>query len=73
MDLGEQHWNNYYNNIMFIDSQAVYESARRHTLQPQIIVIIGNGSIVEHLREFEDIEVYNYQGEYQYRIKGERE
>ncbi|NOR14651.1 MAG: peptidase M16, partial [Candidatus Aminicenantes bacterium] len=73
LNLGEQHWTKYYDNIMFIDSQAVYESARRHSLQPLIIVIVGNSSVLEHLREFEDVEVYDHQGEFQYRIKGELE
>jgi len=81
LNLGEQHWNNYYNNIMFIDSQAVYESARRHTLQPPIVLIVGNSSVLDYLRGFEDVEVYNYQGEFQYLIgefqylitEGERE
>jgi len=73
LNLGEQHWTNYYDNIMVIDSQTVYESARRHSLQPMIIVIVGNSSVLEHIREFEDVEIYDYQGEFQYRIKGERE
>lgn len=73
LNLGERHWNDYYDNIMFIDSQIVYESARRHSLQPHIIVIVGNSSVLEKLRKFEDIEVYDIQGEFQYRIKGEQE
>jgi predicted Zn-dependent peptidase len=74
LNLGDQHWNQYYDNIMFIDSQVVYESSRRHSLQPSIIVIVGNSDVLKyHMREFDVVEVYDIQGEFQYLITGERE
>lgn len=70
--LGEEHWSKYYENIMLIDSKKVYEIAQKYPILTPVVVIIGNKDIlIDHLREFEEVEIYNNKGTLQYSIKKE--
>lgn len=70
--LGEEHWSKYYENIMLIDSKKVHEIAQKYPILTTVVVIVGNKDIlIDHLREFEEVEVYNNKGILQYSIKKE--
>jgi len=68
-NLGEKHWNKYYENIMLINSDKVFETAQKYLFSSPVVVIVGDINIVaNHLKEFE-IEVYNTIGIFQYIIR----
>ncbi|MFP4082713.1 MAG: M16 family metallopeptidase [Candidatus Aminicenantes bacterium] len=70
--LGEEHWNKYYENIMLIDSNKVYEIAQKYPFLTPVVVIAGDKNIiVDHLREFDKVEIYNHKGVLQYSIQKE--
>ena len=71
LNLGEEHWDQYYGNIMVIDSQTVYDAVRLTALRTPVVVIVGSSSVLEHMIRFEEVEVYDISGEFQYSIKGE--
>ena len=71
-NLGNEHWDKYYENIMYINSQEVFATAHRIlTLKPVIVIVGDRDKILEHLIQFEEVEVYNDQGELQYKITKE--
>jgi predicted Zn-dependent peptidase len=68
--LGNEFWNYYYKNIMLINSEKVFEVAQKYPLlTPVIIIVADRTKIMEHLSDFEEIEVYNSEGELQYTQK----
>lgn len=70
--LGEEHWSKYYENIMLIDSKKAFETAQKYPILTPVVVIVGDKNIIiDRLREFEEIEVYNNKGILQYSIKKE--
>jgi zinc protease len=73
--LGEEHWSKYYENIMLIDSKKVFEIAQKYPVLTPVVVIGGDiKTTLEHIREFDVIDVYNNKGILQYSIKkGESE
>jgi len=73
--LGEEHWSKYYENIMLIDSRKVFEIAQKYPILTPVVVIVGDiKTTLEHIREFDEIDVYNNKGILQYSIrKGESE
>jgi zinc protease len=72
LNLSDEHLTRYYEKIMLLDSQTVYDTARRNSLFTPIIVIVGDTPILEHIG-FDPIEVYNNNGEFIQTItRGER-
>ncbi len=72
LQLGEEHWDNYYQNIMLIDSNRVYEAVQKHGFLTPVIVIVGDIDILsEHLTEFSEVEVYDQKGVLQYTLTKE--
>ena len=73
-ELGEAHWDSYYQSMMLISPENVYEIARQSSLQSPVVVVVGNiQELSPYLQEF-DLEVYDTNGEFQYTIKkGETE
>lgn len=73
LNLNEGHWNKYYENIMYIDSQIVFKSAYNNLLNPPIIVIVGDqDNIIDELHKFKTVEVYDNSGKYLYRLTKEQ-
>lgn len=67
--LGNEHWDKYYESIMYINSQEVFATAQRTPILNPVIVIVGDrDTTLENLRQFAEVEVYNEQGELQYKI-----
>ncbi|NIM58336.1 MAG: peptidase M16 [Candidatus Aminicenantes bacterium] len=75
LDLGEKHWSKYYENIMLVSSERVFEIARKYRLLTPVVVIVGDKDIISnYIQEFEEVFVYNNKGILQYTIKkGENE
>ncbi len=72
LELSEEHWDDYYQNIMLIDSNRVYEAVQKHSFLTPVIVIVGDREILnEHLTEFNEVEVYDQKGVLQYTLTKE--
>jgi zinc protease len=70
LDLGEEYWSKYYENIMLVSSDRVFETARKYRLLTPVVVIVGDkDTIIDHIQEFEELFVYNTKGILQYTIK----
>ena len=70
--MGEEHWDKYYENVMLIDADKVFETAQKYPLLTPVVVIVGDKDIlIDHLIEFEEIEVYK-KGILQYSIRKEK-
>jgi len=66
-NLGREYWNKYYENIMLINSEKVFEVAQKYPLLTPVVVIVADKDKVMHdLNNFKEVEVYNYKGELQY-------
>lgn len=74
-NLNEKHWNKYYESIMVIDPGKVFSTAQKYSLLAPVIVIVGDQKILaNHLASFQEVEVYNSKGVFQYKqIKGVEE
>ncbi|MFB0566173.1 MAG: M16 family metallopeptidase [Candidatus Aminicenantaceae bacterium] len=66
-NLGNEYWNKYYENIMLTSSEKVFEVAQKYPLLTPVVVIVADKrKIIDHLKNFEEVEVYNNKGELQY-------
>jgi predicted Zn-dependent peptidase len=62
-ELGEDYWNNYYQKIMLVDAERVYEVAQKFPLTKPVIVLAGDReNILKHLKSFEKVEIYDTSG-----------
>jgi len=63
LNLGDNYWSKYYENIMLINSEKVFETIRKYPLLTPVIVIVGDSNIIlDHIREFEEVELFNHKG-----------
>jgi len=66
---GDDHWMQYYKNLMLINAESVYEIAANASLNTPVIVIMGPvQTLSEQLSDY-DLDVYDSNGEHQYTIK----
>ncbi len=63
LGLDDGHLTRYFDSIKSIDAQGVFETARRNSLMPTVIVIVGDRSVLENIG-FDKVDVYNNRGEY---------
>ncbi|MDH4198194.1 MAG: insulinase family protein, partial [Candidatus Aminicenantes bacterium] len=69
-NLGAEHWNRYLEAVMLISLERVFETSQRYLLPKPVVVIVGSGDeVVDHLREFETIEVYDSKGAWKQTIQ----
>jgi len=72
--LGGDRWDRYVENIMRINPETVYQTGRKYPLLTPVIVIVGNSEVIDFLKEFDEVHVYDTDGIYQYTItKGVKE
>ena len=70
INLEEELWSKYNENIMLVNSQKAFETARKYALLTPIVVIVGDQkNIVDYITEFEEIEFYDSRGVLQQTIK----
>lgn len=66
LNLGDDHWKRYYENIMLVTSDKVFELSRRIHLLTPVVVVVGDGDIV--LNQFgkfiKEVEIFNDKGVY---------
>lgn len=65
----DSQWNKYYENIMYIDSDKVWKAAKKSSIQSPVVIIAGDKNIlIDYLKDFEELEIYDSKGIYQYKI-----
>jgi len=73
-DRENDYWNKYYQQILLVSPEKVFEAAQKCFLQPPLVVIAGDKSLlVDRLNEFESIEVYDIKGIHQYTTNKEKQ
>ncbi len=71
--LGGDYWDRYVENTMLVSSEAVQSCAQQLPLLAPLVVVAGDQSVLlEHLRNFEKVEVYDKKGDLQYTLVKER-
>jgi predicted Zn-dependent peptidase len=69
LNLGTAHWNRFYESVMNVSSRRVAEVAGRLPLATPVVIIAGDKDvIVEHLRNFQEVEIYDLKGQFQYKM-----
>jgi zinc protease len=73
--LGNAYWNRFYDNIMQIDAERIFEVAQKYLPPRPVVVIVGDRDVVlDHLREINRLDVYDLKGVLLYTlIKGVEE
>ncbi|MBN2245849.1 MAG: insulinase family protein [Candidatus Aminicenantes bacterium] len=71
-DLGDSHWHRYYDTVMSIDAEKVFNLSPKSSLLTPLVIIVGDKNIlIEHLKELDEINIYDKSGNFQYTIKGD--
>jgi predicted Zn-dependent peptidase len=61
--LGDSHWSQFYDSISLVDIDRVFEVGQKYLLSQPVVVIVGDrATMVEYLREFPKVEVYDTNG-----------
>jgi zinc protease len=69
LSLGGAYWDRFYENIMLVDANRVYEVAHKYLLNPPVVVIVGDKSLLlDYLDDFEKIDIFDAKGEYRYSL-----
>lgn len=62
-NLGEDHWSQYYENIILVNLERVLATAQRFLQLRPVVVIVGNKDLVaDYLREFDKVDIYDISG-----------
>ncbi len=73
-NLSSKHWDKYYESIMYVDTQMVFEAVRKTPLVSPIVVIVGDlDTHISSLAEFDKIEIFDTKGNYKYSMAKEKE
>ena len=66
---GEEFWSRYYEQVMLVNAERVFDTAHRVLEQPFIFVIAGDHSVLsEHLAELETYDVFDAKGRFEYTV-----
>lgn len=72
LDMKEIYWEDYYENIMYINSNSVFNALQDVNFLNPVIVVVGDKDVVlDYIKEFEEVEIYNNEGVFQYKLKKE--
>ncbi len=65
-NLGDEHWNEYYENIMLTTSDTLFELAGKIPIMTPVIVVVGDGNdVLNKFGEFiKEVEIFNKKGIY---------
>jgi hypothetical protein len=70
LDMEELYWENYYENIMYVNSNSVFETFQNIRFLNPVIVIVGDKDVVlDHIKDFDEVEIYDNEGIFQYKLK----
>lgn len=69
--LGREHWNKYYDTIMGVNAEEVFDAAGRYPLETPVVIVVGDKTlIIDNLSQtFEEVEIYNAKGDLLYVVK----
>lgn len=71
-DLSDSHWNRYYDTVMSIDAEKVFNLPQKKSLLTPVVIIVGDKNIlIEYLKDLDEINIYDRSGALQYTIKGD--
>lgn len=63
--LTSDYWKSYYDKIMLIDAEDVFQTVKKYPLLTPVVVIVGEKErVFSHLSQFEEIYVYDTQGNF---------
>jgi zinc protease len=73
--LGDAYWNRFYDSIMQVDAERIFEVAQKYFQPRPVVVIVGDQNVLlDHLREINRLDVYDLKGTLLYTlIKGVEE
>jgi len=73
--LGDAYWNRFYDSIMQVDVDQIFEVARKYFRPKPVVIIVGDKDVLlDHLRDVDRMEVYDLKGVLLYTlIKGVEE
>ncbi len=70
LDMEEIYWKNYYENIMYVNSSSVFKALQNIGFLNPVVVIVGDKDVVlDHIKDFEEVEIYDNEGIFQYKLK----
>ncbi len=69
---GDELWNNYYESLSLVNSDDVFKTVNKTSLLTPVVVIVGDKeNLLDHLNNFEEVEIYDKNGVLLYKIKEE--
>lgn len=69
---GDELWNNYYENLSFVNSDDVFKTVNKTSLLTPVIVIVGDKEkLSKYLNSFEEVEFYDHNGVFLSKIEKE--
>lgn len=69
LGMKETCWVDYYENVMYINSNSVFKTFQKVDIFNPVIVVVGDKDIVlDYIKEFEEVEIYNNEGAFQYKL-----
>ncbi|MFZ2054778.1 MAG: pitrilysin family protein [Candidatus Aminicenantales bacterium] len=73
--LGDAYWNRFYDSIMQVDADRIFEVAQKYFQPRPVVVVVGDKDVLlDHLRDIDRLEVYDLKGVLLYTlIKGVEE
>jgi zinc protease len=61
--LGDAYWSQFYDSIMLVDTDRVFEVGQKYLLARPVVIIVGDkATMVEYLRDFPKVDVYDTNG-----------
>jgi predicted Zn-dependent peptidase len=72
LELGPEHWNQYLRSIMYVDARMVFETVNVLPIRSPLVIVVGDpDAVLDQLRVFDEIEVFDRKGKFLYRITKE--
>ncbi|MGD2245326.1 MAG: pitrilysin family protein [Candidatus Aminicenantes bacterium] len=70
LNLGDEYWEDYYENMMLVNSDDVFDAVRKSSLLTPLVIIVGDSNTLEsYMNEFDEVEVYDKYGNLRYTLK----
>jgi len=68
-NLNSPFWENYFENIMLVNSEMVFQAAQSFLNHPPVVCIAGDlNNLIDSIKAFGEIEVYDNSGQLNYRL-----
>ncbi len=69
LELNSPFWENYFESVMLVNSNIVFQAAESILQNPPVVSIAGDlDNLIEHMKGLKEIEVYDASGQLQYRL-----